>query len=132
MLFFKTSNHKNPSYQACQILKILATCYSEVLLLIPYCSKVLLYFIIFFFFFHFLSCALYLFSLSLSLCPSMSLSLCLTTSRVCRSLWCSVWLGYGGFSWIVGLCSGKADDYTDSIPTGIFASLFASSSWIVG
>ena len=70
---------RTPLYQGCQILKILATCYSEILFRTPHCSKLLLFFILFFLSFsHSLSCALHPISLSLSI----SFSLCISSSWV--------------------------------------------------
>ena len=81
---------KTHLFHGCQILKILVTCYSKVLLLTPYCSKLLLFFY-------------YFIPLSLSLSPYPFLS----PSRVVGLCCGWVWLGCDGFLSIMGLCGGS-------------------------
>ena len=104
-------------------LKILATCYSKVLLLTPHSSKLLLFFIIFFLSFS-LPCSSLPFSFTFSLPLHFPFSLHLElVGLCCGRVWlgCDAgWLGYGGFSWIVGLCGALWI-------MGLF-----SGSWIMG
>ena len=76
MLFYSSKQKKKKLllHRKCQISKVLATCYSKVLQLTPYCSRLLYFFTIIFSFLHSHSPGLFVF---FSLCLSDHFSLLL-------------------------------------------------------